>query len=138
MRGVNVPGRALRALAATLSVALGGSPLLEAVHAARVQHVACPQDGELIDAVASKPQIEHSDELGSVLPGGSGLPSGHGHDHCALAAQARTRARSAPSSALAGPAPAVTSAALQTAHDAPRPARVSLYLLAPKVSPPAV
>jgi len=121
-----------------LSLALCGSPLLEAAHAARVQHVACPQDGEFVDAVASRPQIEHSDELGSVLPGEGGLPSGHGHDHCAVAAQARTRARSTPSSPFVGSALAVKSLAVQRAHDAPRPAQFALYLLAPKVSPPAV
>jgi hypothetical protein len=139
MHPESAPGRARpsRITAAVLLLAFASAPLLEAAHAARVQHVACPQDGELIDAAPQKREIAHSDALGSVLP--SDAPEReHAHDHCCLAVRARSRARVSAGAPFSGAAIAAVLRASHPTGDAPRPASFALYLLAPKVSPPAV
>jgi hypothetical protein len=133
-----LPARArpLRIAAAVLLLALGSAPLLEMAHAARVEHVACPRDGELVDAPPSRAQIAHSDARGSVLPSDPLPAREHGHDHCCLAVRARSSARMSAQAPFAAAIAAVLRVAPPT-RDAPRPAPFAIYLLAPKISPPS-
>ena len=113
-------------------------------HMLLVQHVTCPEHGELVHSGA----VAHTDvtDLAAVSDAtpATGLvssgdataeePAGHGHDHCLAAAHGRghvglggaAAGALAPSPALAG---LPTDAAPHLAHDA-------LYRLAPKTSPP--
>jgi hypothetical protein len=127
--------RPSRITAALLLLAFASAPLVEAAHASRVEHVACPQDGELVDAPPQKPQIAHSDDLGALLPS-DGSRREHGHDHCCLAVRARSSARVQAQVPFSDAALAAVPCAAP-AEAAPRPAAIALYLIAPKVSPPS-
>ena len=121
-----------RVVTLLVAMSLVAPPLLEARHAARVHHVACPVDGQFEDAQDESPGTPHSHSAGNVLPAGD--PSQHQHRSCEAIPAARQRVAlvaAAPSFAEAVPreiAPVPT--------DEPRPSAVELYRVAPKLSPP--
>jgi hypothetical protein len=121
---------------------LFAAPLLEARHAATVRHVACPEDGELIDAgsqgaARSQPAVESPTDGPAVA---AEDPAGRtrgalDHGHCVVALQSHAKARQA--------APArvdlrvVELREAEVSRPAPPELRsVALYRLAPKASPP--
>jgi hypothetical protein len=130
--------RTIRAAAALLALLGLAAPLLGSLHEASVAHVTCAEHGEVVDGDArlSSPTAEHSHDA-AVLLAVEALPgAAHGHDHCALAAQARERAVALRSASLTE-RPQAQGLSAPAPEDAPRPAAIALYLLAPKSSPPA-
>jgi hypothetical protein len=124
--------------AALVACSISTSPLLEVVHSTRVEHVACPHDGEFVDAPVGRPEIAHSDDRGSVLPGVDPTSGPeHRHDHCFLAPSARSAAGCGSSALFAGRTVVWASKPLTRSSDAPRAAHIALYLIAPKISPPS-
>src|SRR2546430_2567418 len=90
--------RAFRGIAAAIAVWTLASPLLETLHEADRVHVACPEDGELIDApVAAPHQHARASRKGASLfaehDSSGPVSSERGHDHCAIASQAHLRGR---------------------------------------------
>src|SRR3954454_19784055 len=87
-----------RVASALLAVALFASPLLESLHEAQRVHLACPEDGELIDAPMA-PAHQHARATGdgpflfAEHDSSSPVSSEGGHDHCAIVTQAHMRAR---------------------------------------------
>jgi hypothetical protein len=132
----------LRGLGAAVSLALFATPLLESRHAATVQHVTCPEDGELIDAgsqgAARAQRAVESPTDGPAVAAEE--PAGRtrealDHGHCVIALQSHAKARQA--------APArvdlhvVELREVEVSTPAPPELRsVALYRLAPKASPP--
>jgi hypothetical protein len=114
------------------AISLVAPPILEASHAARVRHVACPVDGQFEDARDESPGTPHSHSTGTVLP--SGDASEHSHQPCDAIPAARQRAAMAGSTVRVTP-PAVREIMPAPADD-PRPSAVELYRVAPKLSPP--
>jgi hypothetical protein len=118
--------------------------LSSATHLLLVRHSTCPEHGELIDTTSrgsNSPAASASAATAAVtaampaVTAGPDLPAGHGHDHCAILSHQRQQ---------------IALHALQHSVDAPPPplpVRVvvatrpvfagTLYLLAPKNSPPA-
>jgi hypothetical protein len=115
-----------------VAFSLVAPPVLEAGHAARVRHVACPVDGQFEDARDESPGIPHSHSAGVVLP--SGERTRHTHRPCDATPAARQRATMA--RAASPVAPGVTRQAPPARADEPRPSAVELYRVAPKLSPP--
>jgi len=115
-----------------LAISLVAPSLLEAGHAARVRHVACPVDGQFEDARDESPGIPHSHSAGVVLPSGEGTE--HTHRPCEATPAARQRATMA--RAASPVRPAVTREIAPARADEPRPSAVELYRVAPKLSPP--
>jgi hypothetical protein len=123
-----------------LAAALLVAPLLETAHEARVSHVACPEDGELIDVPA---QARHDHARGAGVgaqlfrEGDPAAPAGtgSGHQHCIVALRSHLRARETSVPKLSTP---YQLAAVSTAVAAlPVPLRsIALYRLAPKSGPP--
>jgi len=127
-------------LAVVLASVTLAAQISSVAHMALVRHAICPEHGELI----------HPDELGgsagapralakpdaTAIQSAPQLPTVHGHDHCLLASYRRQRIIPAAGTvALVAPTPMVGDSCLVA--DAPRPALVALYRLAPKNSPPA-
>lgn len=124
------------------------SPLAGSLHEAAVRHVACPEDGEMIDAPAraphrdapaSSPATARQNATDSTAfseerdPPASPL-SVQGHDHCAVMSQADVRAREQSPSFIVTIRAALTAASAVTAT--PRLRSRAIYRLAPKASPP--
>jgi hypothetical protein len=124
-----------RGASALLALALFAAPLLEVAHSARVHHATCPEDGELVDVVPQAPEISHSDE-GAVLPGTQDAARAHQHEHCLLAASNRQTRGAQPQVRLWAPSPLVFAAPRGQPRSLALPARIPLYRLAPKISPP--
>jgi hypothetical protein len=124
------------------------SPLAGSLHEAAVRHVACPEDGEMIDAPsraphrdapASSPATALQKSTDSAAFSAERDPpapplSGQGHDHCAVTSQAHVRARAQSSSFIVTIAGALSPASAVTAT--PRLRSRTIYRLAPKASPP--
>jgi len=129
-----------RGVGAVLALLTVVSPLLGSLHEASVQHVACPEDGELIDAPAQAPH-QHAPASSnlSALFAERDPPrppaSGQGHEHCAVIRQAHFRAREQSRKLFAITVPD-TLAVASAPNEAPRLRSVALYRLAPKASPP--
>jgi hypothetical protein len=122
-----------------LAAALFAGPLLESAHEASVRHIACPEDGELIDAPAQPIHAHaHAGSDGAQLFSEREQPAspfGGDHDHCAVALRGHVRAREASAARLTISLDAVVRSALPTAL--PVISRgISLYRLAPKSGPP--
>jgi hypothetical protein len=130
----------LRGVGAALALLTGASPLLGQLHEASVRHVACPEDGELIDAAPQAPhQHEQTSNDAPALfaerdPSAPAAP-GQGHQHCAVISQARLRAREQSQKLFAVTALHAL-AAPNVPDGAPRLRGLVLYRLAPKASPP--
>ena len=127
-----------RALVAGIAVLTAANPLLDTFHLAAVRHVACPEDGELIEA-----SFDHSGDAAHE-DGATGVvlaerhqfgARGAAHDHCAVALQARASSRAgARRAAVRAPV------SVQLVAVSPQPATLrtlAIYRLAPKASPPA-
>jgi len=121
-----------RLVALLVAMSLVAPPLLEAGHAARVRHVACPVDGQFEDVGDESPEAPHSHSTGAVLPS----TQGSDHAHRACEATPAARQRMATGRAFSPLAPAVLRVLAPVRPDDPRPSAVELYLLAPKLSPP--
>jgi len=116
------------------------SPLLDSWHEASIQHVTCPEDGELID-VLPQAAHEHAQATGQGLSlfdeHDPSAPHSRGgeHNHCTIVLQAHLRAREQSRPQLVVEAPELVG-----------PARVpqepvglnsqAVYRFAPKASPP--
>jgi hypothetical protein len=115
-----------------VAMSLVAPPLLEARHAGRVHHVACPVDGQFEDARDESAETPHSHAIGNVLP--SGVASEHSHHACEAVPAGRQRV------ALGGVSPPVAPVVPReialAPTDEPRPSAVELYRVAPKLSPP--
>ena len=126
-----------RATAGLLAAALFAGPLLESAHEASVRHVACPEDGELVDAPA-QPRHAHAPQTNDgpdLFPEREQPATGGAvHEHCAIALRGHLRARPADAARLAPPDDVVALAAAPVAP--PVRASAALYLLAPKAGPP--
>jgi hypothetical protein len=133
--------RVLRGAASALALVTAASPLVGSLHAAAVRHVACPEDGELVDAPPQAARQEAGRSTNSPAPLAERDPpaapvSGQDHQHCAVVAQAHLRARQQSRSAVGTIPPVFTPVSAVSAM--PRPRTAALYLLAPKASPPLV
>jgi hypothetical protein len=124
-----------RAASACLALAFFASPVLEVAHSARAHHAACPEDGELVDVVLEAPEIAHSDE-GAVLPGAQDATGAHQHRHCYLAARAQKSRSAQAQVGLQAPSPVEVVAGRGPPRTVAFPARIPVYRLAPKISPP--
>jgi hypothetical protein len=134
-RSERQPG-SFRALVAGLALLLAAVPVLETMHLAAVRHVACAEDGELIED-----SVDHSGDLaqedgatGVVLPEQHQIPLAH--DHCAVAWQIRTGSRAV----CARTEVVRVSQVVRLREVPPEPAQLrtlAVYRLAPKASPPA-
>ncbi|HEY2027898.1 MAG TPA: hypothetical protein VGH20_01705 [Myxococcales bacterium] len=133
--------RLVRGLSAALALLTFVSPVLDSLHEARVRHVRCPEDGELIDAPLEAPHAHAATPLdGTALFGeqDSDRPPRQGpvHEHCAVAHRARLHAVE-----VSGVPTVVDEAAAarepRAAEEASRRAAVAVYRFAPKASPPA-
>jgi hypothetical protein len=132
--------RVFRGVGAALAVLTFASPLLGSLHEAAVRHVACPEDGELIDEPLQAPHqhVRASNDAPVFFaerdPAAT-QSSGQGHEHCAVLFQAHLRGREQSRKPFA-----VTALhALAAPHipdGTPRLRGLVLYRLAPKASPP--
>jgi len=131
-------GCAPRRLGTVLAAVMAITPLLGTLHDASVRHVACPDDGELIDAPA-QPAHGHArtNAERAFFPEApvSASALGTDHDHCVIALHLRGNlgvSASQPAAAVASdgspPRPE-----LRWTASAPG---LLLYRLAPKASPP--
>jgi hypothetical protein len=132
--------RVSRGVGAALALLTFASPLLETVHEASVRHVACPEDGELIDAPAQAPHqhvLASSDSPALFSERDPAAPpvSGQNHQHCVVMLQAHQSARE-----QSHKLPLITLLDAATATpvppEPPRLRSLALYRLAPKASPP--
>ena len=100
VRHVGPASSFVRRVAAALALLLCAAPVLGTFHYATVAHVACPEDGELIDVPAnaggSRTAVaNHSHQDGpTLLAQREPVPASFGassHEHCAVALQALAR-----------------------------------------------
>jgi hypothetical protein len=129
-----------RGAAALLALALFSSPILETLHEADRVHVACPEDGELVDApVTPAHQHARASRSGPSLfaehDSSGPASSERGHDHCAIASHAHLRGREQ-SQRLFVPVVLQAGAIASVAQEPARLSGLALYRLAPKASPP--
>ncbi len=129
---------ASRGLGAALAAVMAISPLLGTLHESSVRHVACPEDGELVEVPVQRAHaharaaVEHS-----IFPEVPVVPSAPGadHDHCAIAQHLRGTfgvTASRPAAGFLGAA----ATPLPDAPDQSNARGLALYRLAPKASPP--
>jgi hypothetical protein len=129
--------RLFRGTGAALAIVILASPLLGSLHEATVRHVACPEDGQLIDAPVGAPH-PHARAAGE----GPALFAEHGREadasgenHCVIAVQAQQRAREQSRGAFVSATPE-TSLTASGPRDPLQLHSLALYRLAPKASPP--
>ena len=132
--------RTFRGIAAAIAISTLASPLLETLHEADRVHVACPEDGELVDApVTVAHHHARASRAGASLfaeHDSSGPDSSErGHDHCAVASHAHLRGREQ-SSKLSAPTVQQAGAVASVAREPARLSSLAIYRLAPKASPP--
>jgi hypothetical protein len=125
-------------LATVLVAVMAISPVLGALHDASVRHVACPDDGELIEAPVQRAHAHapagKERALFPELPIAPSAP-GADHDHCAISVHSRGTfgvTSSRPASGFFAPAATPSSAV----PEQPGTRELALYRLAPKASPP--
>jgi hypothetical protein len=129
-----------RAAVASLALFMAAGPLLGALHLAAVRHVACADDGELIDAAPQAPHqhVRGSNDAPALFAERDPAPppaSGQVHDHCAVVSQAHLRGREQ-SRKLFAVTVLDALAAVSVLDQTPRLSSLALYRLAPKASPP--
>jgi hypothetical protein len=132
--------RVFRGVGAALALLTFASPLLGTLHEVSVRHVACPADGELIDAPAQAPHqhARASDDAPALFAErdpAAPPESGQGHEHCAVMLQAHLRAREQ-SHKLFVVTLSDALVVVSAPNDEPRLRSLALYRLAPKASPP--
>jgi len=131
--------RLFRGTGAALAVVLLAAPVLGSLHDATVRHVACPEDGELIDAPIEAPHA-HARAPGEARTlfaehAPAADRSGENHQHCAITLQAHQRAREQHRSRFV----VATAGQSLIPSGPPDPLRLhtlAVYRLAPKASPP--
>src|ERR1700719_3874388 len=84
-----------RGLGAALAAVLAISPLLGVLHGASVRHVACPEDGDLLQLPSQVDQGHHhasTTAAAAWFPEAPAAPNTHGtgHDHCVIASLLRS------------------------------------------------
>jgi hypothetical protein len=132
-RLTKAPAQLMVSLLAVLALfgQLGG-----AVHLAVVQHVACPEHGELVEV---DQDLQHHDRARSSTPTHAVVladhAEAHGHDHCVIAIARRDRVRHAPNQLSIVPREGADQWVSACGFVLPPPA-ISLLFLAPKNSPP--
>jgi hypothetical protein len=130
----------LQGVGAALALLTSASPLLGQLHEASVRHVACPEDGELIDAPSQAPH-QHAQTptqapaLFAERDPAAPRTSAQGHEHCAAVFQAHLRGREQSRKPFAVTALHAL-AAPHVPYGTPRLRGLVLYRLAPKASPP--
>jgi hypothetical protein len=129
-------------LAVCVAFSFAAAPILGAAHLAAVDHVTCPQDGELIDVphtrvVPRAALMRHGSALNSTE---GDVPTGeHSHGHCAFATHALPRTTATAPAPAASPVPLIDADSNRSAILSPLWSRsVAVYRVAPKSSPPAV
>jgi hypothetical protein len=130
-----------RAFGSVLATVLAISPLLASLHDASVRHIACPEDGELIEVSTSAAQAHghpRPDASPAWFPESplSPEPLGRGHDHCAIALLLRSPSGTSPSAPGVAPTPAGIAPSIDP-PERPASPQLALYKLVPKASPPA-
>jgi len=130
----------LRGIGATLALLTAASPLVGSLHESSVRHVACPEDGELIDAPSQAPHqhaLPSTDAPALFAERDPSAPSasGQGHQHCAVMSQGHSRARQQARSLFVVTVPPAL-AAVSIPSPTPRLRSLAVYRLAPKASPP--
>ena len=125
-----------RSLGAALALAMAASPLLGLLHEAAVRHVACPEDGELIEAPLQAAHAHQASADDSLFPERPLAPETPGHDHCFVALNLRSHVSAALAQPMALAAPVATDQQLAV-PELPQLRSIALYRLAPKASPPA-
>lgn len=133
--------RLFRGTGAALAVVLVAAPVLGLLHDATVRHVACPEDGELIDAPLEAPHAHaratgQAPALFAEHAPAAGI-SGEGHPHCAIALQAHQRTREQQRRVFVVATPE-TSVVASGPRDSLPLHNLAVYRLAPKASPPLV
>jgi hypothetical protein len=131
--------RLFRGTGAALALVILAAPVLGSLHDATVRHVACPEDGELIDAPVEAPHA-HARATGEARTlfaeqGPAAEAFGENHQHCAITLQAHQRAREPQRSPFVVATPEMP----LIASGLPQPLRLhnlAVYRLAPKASPP--
>jgi hypothetical protein len=129
-----VGSRSLRAIALGALLTLGGAQLASIAHAIVAAHVTCVEHGELIED--DGPAVPAAGDEGGKAGLQAGDAGAHRHDHCWLGLSAQPRAmshqlrRAVPHRAHAEPTAA-------PAPGQPLAARVAVWRVAPKSSPPA-
>lgn len=127
------------AVGVALALVTAAGPLLDSLHEASVRHVACPEDGELIDApvepahghgrpAASAPGLSSAEDPSALHSAGGS------HGHCAIALHSHLRARGDSAQRPAGH-PAALATSICASPD-PVFVRLAVYRVAPKASPP--
>jgi hypothetical protein len=130
---------ATRGLGTALAAVMAISPLLGTLHYSSVRHLACPEDGELVEVPLQSAHAHARTAAGSALfPEAPVAPQdpAAGHDHCTIASYRRAGVGVSQSQARSSFAPG----AFLRPADPPEPSRapgVALYRLVPKASPPA-
>jgi hypothetical protein len=126
-----------RSVATALALAMAISPLLGILHEAGVRHVACPEDGDLIEEPVQAAHGHQVSADNSLFPERPLAPSapGAGHEHCLIALNLLSHA-SARLSQPAAPGATAVIAHHPAAPEPPRLRAVALYRFAPKASPP--
>lgn len=139
IRGTGWTGRTARWLTIPLSAICLVAQLSSAAHFVLVRHEMCLEHGQAMDSAlghgvareATRAQIDAAAGIRSA----SGIAREHAHDHCLLAYDRResvSPVRDAGTLVAARP----THVVALVADDAARPARVAIFRLAPKSSPP--
>jgi len=128
-----------RGLGAALALLTFASPLLRSLHEALVPHIACPEDGELIDAPAHRahnhaPASSEDASLFAERDPAGPAPAGDHHDHCPIALQAHLSARQPGKVRVVAPAVLIAAAPVPAQQQAFR--SLAVYRIAPKASPP--
>jgi hypothetical protein len=128
-----------RGLAALVVLAFLGNSLANYIHKAVERHARCPEHGEIIHVRGELAQTA-ADAATPASPGSHALPAapdedGHEHEHCYLCPTTRERLSTVSvASALLNIAPTLPRLAI---HASVAPARSTIYIVAPKTSPPA-
>jgi len=126
-------------LAAALAAIIAVSPLLGTLHDASVRHVACPEDGELIEAPAQRAHAHgQATTERTLFPEAPAAPTepGAGHDHCAIASHLRGSFGVAASLSDKSSVPVLVSRSAES-PELPAFSGLAVYRLVPKASPPA-
>lgn len=135
--------RAFRVLSVAIAALCVGAQLSGLLHMLLVQHVVCPEHGELIhadergksDAHGGSVRVTSSDPAPIAIHAAPDSSESHADDHCLICAQPREPA------ALSGPVHGLmisvgSSVAPVASIDSVDSGRIPIYMLAPKNSPP--